>query len=111
LVRSAHGGHTPPGWRRTDLSAHHQGPAEAIAAAVGEVFTTARRKGTTKCRSGTEAGKGFLMATDGWSRTCVDLRILVGAGEGNRTLMTSLEDRGCEIGVLADQAMPLIPGS
>ena len=25
--------------------------------------------------------------------------------------MTSLEDRGCEIGVLADQAMPLIPGS
>jgi hypothetical protein len=24
---------------------------------------------------------------------------------------TSLEDRGCEIGVLADQAMPLIPGS
>jgi len=35
----------------------------------------------------------------------------VGAGEGNRTLMTSLEDRGCEIGVLADQAMPLIPGS
>jgi hypothetical protein len=35
----------------------------------------------------------------------------VGAGEGNRTLMTSLEDRACEIGVLADQAMPLIPGS
>jgi predicted RNA binding protein YcfA (HicA-like mRNA interferase family) len=27
------------------------------------------------------------------------------------TNSTSLEDRGCEIGVLADQAMPLIPGS
>lgn len=28
-----------------------------------------------------------------------------------RQNITSLEDRGCEIGVLADQAMPLIPGS
>ena len=26
----------------------------------------------------------------------VDLRFLVGAGEGNRTLMTSLEDRWCD---------------
>ena len=74
---------------------------EAIAAAIGEVFTTAKRRGTTKGpighATGTEAGEGFMKATRGWSRTCVDLRILVGAGEGNRTLMTSLEGWGSAI--------------
>jgi hypothetical protein len=37
------------------------------------------------------------MTTGGWSHTYVDLRFLVGAGEGNRTLMTSLEGWGSAI--------------
>ena len=70
---------------------------EAIAAAMGEVFATARRKGTPKGRSGTQhgAGEGVLTVTGQLGGVVVDLRFLVGAGEGNRTLMTSLEGRGC----------------
>jgi hypothetical protein len=86
---------------------------EAIAEAMGEVFTTARRKGTAKGRSdatkhgrylrahthrhaaGTEAGEGVLMVKGQLDRIGADLGLWVGAGEGNRTLMTGLEDRWC----------------
>jgi len=39
---------------------------EAIAAAMGEVFASSGRKGTTKCRSGTKEGQGVLMAVGDW---------------------------------------------
>jgi Phage integrase family len=73
---------------------------EAIAAGMGQVFASARRKGAANRRShatGTKEGHGFLMA--GWAPggTGLDLGFLVGAGEGNRTLMTSLEGWGSAI--------------
>jgi len=67
---------------------------EAIAEAMGEMFATARRKGTAKDRAGTEAGESFLMITGQLGDTGIDLGFLGAAGEGNRTLMTSLE--GCD---------------
>jgi hypothetical protein len=47
--------------------------------------------------TGTKEGHGFLMA--GWALvgTGLELGFLVGAGEGNRTLMTSLEGWGSTI--------------
>ena len=74
---------------------------EAIAAAMGEVFATAKRKGATQGPIGHAAGtkerKGFLMAMRHLGGTRVDLGFWVGAGEGNRTLMTSLEGWGSTI--------------
>ena len=67
-----------------------------MAAAMGEMFASARRKGITKSRShatGTGAGEGVLMVAGQLGDVGADLRMLVGAGEGNRTLMTSLEGR------------------
>jgi hypothetical protein len=64
---------------------------EAIATAMGELFATAR-KGTTKNRSdatGTPEGPRVLMATRSDGGTAADLGFRGGAGEGNRTLMTS----------------------
>jgi hypothetical protein len=66
---------------------------EAIAMAMGELFATARRKGTAKSRSGTTEGSRVLIAIRLDSRIYSDLGFLVGAGDGNRTRMTSLEGR------------------
>ena len=69
---------------------------KAIAAAMGGVHhgqAEGHNQRPIGHATGTEAGEGFLMARVGWPRTCVDLGFLVGAGEGNRTLMTSLEGR------------------
>ena len=73
--------------------------------ARGDLETaTARRKGTPKGRSGTQhgAGEGVLTVTGQLGGVVVDLGFLVGAGEGgagegNRTLMTSLEGWGSAI--------------
>jgi hypothetical protein len=61
---------------------------EAIAAAMGEVFASSRRKGTTKGRSdatGTKEGEGVLMAGSRLPGTVSDLGFLVRVDEGNRT--------------------------
>jgi hypothetical protein len=65
---------------------------------MGEVFASARGKGTTKGpigrATGTEAREGVLMVAGQLGDVGAGLGFLVGAGEGNRTLMTSLEGRG-----------------
>jgi hypothetical protein len=66
---------------------------EAIAAAMGEVLASVWRKGTARSRSGTTDGNSFLMAARRLVDTRLDLGLFVRAGEGNRTLMTSLEGR------------------
>jgi hypothetical protein len=58
---------------------------------MGEVFAEARRKGPAKGRSGTQEGAGVLIAALPLEGTGFDLRFLGGAGDGNRTRMTSLE--------------------
>jgi hypothetical protein len=68
---------------------------------MGELFATARRKSPAKGRSGHAAGTTegprvvIVIRLD--SNTRADLGFLVGAGEGNRTLMTSLEGWGSAI--------------
>ena len=65
-----------------------------------ELFATARRKGTAKSQSdaaGTTEGPRVLIAIRRQASAYADLRIRVGAGEGNRTLMTSLEGWGSAI--------------
>ena len=62
---------------------------------MGEVLASVRRKWS--CQepmghvSGTKKGDGFLMAAQCIFDTRPELRFWVGAGEGNRTLTTSLE--------------------
>jgi hypothetical protein len=77
---------------------------EAIAAAMGEVLASVRRKGPARSRSGTYRARRrgrLLMAAQCIFDAPLDLGFLVGAGEGagegNRTLMTSLEGWGSAI--------------
>jgi hypothetical protein len=71
---------------------------QAIAAAMGTALSAAR-KGARRPRSGTHRARGVRLpdlvtvASDYDS----ELRFWVGAGEGNRTLMTSLEGWGSTI--------------
>ena len=76
----------------------------AYAAGLRQSDADARRKGATKGRSGTKEGDGFLMAIRRPGSTGLDLGFLAGAGEGNRTLMTSLEDRLCNLRVIRRNA-------
>ena len=80
-----------------DLPARHQGPGPGDRYGHGRGVhhgqAEKHNQGSIGHATGTEAGEGVLMAMGGWSRTRVDLGFWVGAGEGNRTLMTSLEGR------------------
>src|SRR6266702_6059182 len=67
---------------------------------AGEVFASARRRAlprADRARNGHEGRGGFLIAIRKPDSTGPDLGFLVGAGEGNRTLMTSLEGWGSAI--------------
>jgi integrase len=62
---------------------------EAIATAMGELSGTARGKSTAKGRSGTQEKPHVLIATRLHGGIAPDLGLRGGAGEGNRTPMTS----------------------
>ena len=68
---------------------------------MGEVLASVRRKGTARSPighvSGTTDGDSFLMVARRLGGTRLDLGLFVRAGEGNRTLMTSLEGWGSTI--------------
>jgi hypothetical protein len=64
---------------------------DVIAAAMGEAFVSARRKGASSRRSGTQEAGRVVMAGCGLARLPRGLCFRGGAGDGNRTRMTSLE--------------------
>ena len=91
---------------------------EAIAAALGESLTAAKRQ-TERPLSGTPRAQGFLILNDPSADSIADLGILVRAGEGNRTLMTSLEGWGsaielrprCELAATVAYRVPGVGGA
>ena len=86
---------------RTDLSARHQGPGRDDRCCSGRGVRHGQAEGHSQGPighpTGTEAGKGVLMVIRQLDRIGSDLGLWLGAGDGNRTRMTSLEGWGSTI--------------
>jgi hypothetical protein len=66
---------------------------EEIAAGMGKLLSDARKTGKRSARSGTQPETRLMTITNGALITPPTWAGTTGAGDGNRTRMTSLEDR------------------